>query len=325
MGQPRRAEPHLGDAQAGAFAEQNIFWRNRQAVELQFAMAAMLLRPHDRDAPRDPPARLVLVKQEGRESAPRIVGRAGDQDEIRGFFGAGDEPFPAEDAVGAVRLFLGAGLHHAWVRAAARMRFCHDEGGADLAARDGREPALLLRGRPCEFENHHVAVVRRGAVEGGRTEDRAVHRLVADRHADAPDAEAAAFRLELKQPQALGARFLANLRQQIDADVLMRVVGGGIAFQRDQAAVDEGRDALAKLVERGRDREIHGEPQREETRWPPSTGMAAPVMAAPASEQSSRSAPSRSLGFSRRRCGMRLTSACPASVAKKSRLKSVST
>lgn len=59
------------------------------------------------------------------------------------------------------------------------------------------------------------------------------------------------------------------------------------------------------------------------TRCPPSTATTAPVMWRPASEQSNISGPSRSAGSPMRRLGMRLVSASPASLAKKSRLMSV--
>ena len=48
---------------------------NLEAVELELAMAAVLLRPHDRNAPHDAPARLVAVEQERGEALARVVGR----------------------------------------------------------------------------------------------------------------------------------------------------------------------------------------------------------------------------------------------------------
>ena len=71
MRQPRRPKPDLRAAQAVAILDQHVFGRDFQAVEFELAMAAVLLRPHDRDAAHDAPARLVLVKEEGGEAAAR--------------------------------------------------------------------------------------------------------------------------------------------------------------------------------------------------------------------------------------------------------------
>ena len=70
-----------------------------EPVELQLAMAAMFLRPHDLDAAQDAPARLVGMEEEGGEAVAGIVRGAGDQDEVLGLFRAGDEPFAAADDV----------------------------------------------------------------------------------------------------------------------------------------------------------------------------------------------------------------------------------
>ena len=93
MREPRRAEPDLRGAQAVALVHQHVFARHFEAVEFELAMAAVLLRPHDRDAAHDAPAGLVLVKEKRGEAVARIVGGARDQDEVRGAVGAGDEPF----------------------------------------------------------------------------------------------------------------------------------------------------------------------------------------------------------------------------------------
>ena len=64
-------------------AHQHVLVGDLEPVELQLAMAAMLLRPHDRDAAHDAPAGLVVVEQERGEALARIVGGARDQDEMR--------------------------------------------------------------------------------------------------------------------------------------------------------------------------------------------------------------------------------------------------
>ena len=188
MSQPGWAESELRDLQPSAFSKKNCVGRHDQTVEFHLAMTAVFLRSHDPDAPHDAPAGLVLVEEKGGEAVARVVGCAGDQRKMRGTFPTGDEPFAAGDPVGAVRLLIGTRLDHTGIRAAARRRFGHREGGADLAAHDRPEPALLLRRCSCCGEHHHVAIVGRGAVEDDRTENRAVHRLVAHRHADTPDA-----------------------------------------------------------------------------------------------------------------------------------------
>src|SRR3984957_12239817 len=50
VGEPRRTETHLGDAQAVAHIEENVVVVDFEAVEFELAVAAMLLRPHDADA-----------------------------------------------------------------------------------------------------------------------------------------------------------------------------------------------------------------------------------------------------------------------------------
>ena len=73
MGEPGRAEPHLGDAQPVADVEQHVLVLDLEPIELEFAMAAMLLRAQDADAAHDPPARLVAVIQERGEPAAGVV------------------------------------------------------------------------------------------------------------------------------------------------------------------------------------------------------------------------------------------------------------
>ena len=103
MRQPRGAKPHLRQLQPLPFPEQHRIRRDHEPVERQFAMPAMLLRPHDRDAPDDAPARLVAVEEERRQPVARIVRGPRDQDEVLGFLRAGDEPLAAVHHVGAIR------------------------------------------------------------------------------------------------------------------------------------------------------------------------------------------------------------------------------
>ena len=82
MGQPRRTEPDLSDAQAIADLHQHVLVRDFETFEQKLAVAAMLFRPHDGNAAEDLPAGLVAVKQERGEPAPGIVRRARNQDEM---------------------------------------------------------------------------------------------------------------------------------------------------------------------------------------------------------------------------------------------------
>src|SRR5262245_49253526 len=61
MGEPRRTEAYLRDLQPVADAHQHVLVRHFEPLEGEFAMAAVLLRPHDRDAPQDAPAGLVAM------------------------------------------------------------------------------------------------------------------------------------------------------------------------------------------------------------------------------------------------------------------------
>src|SRR5229473_2141564 len=183
VGEPRRPEPDLGRAQAVADPHQHVLLRHLEPLEEELAMAAVLLRAHDRDAANDAPARLVAVIEEGGEAAAGIVGGARDQDEMAGDAGAGDEPLAAVDHPAAA-LLLGAGPDHAGVGAAAGRRLGHGEGRAHVALDDRPEPSFLLRRGASARDEIHVAVVGGLAVEARRAEDRAVRLLVHRRPAD---------------------------------------------------------------------------------------------------------------------------------------------
>ena len=190
MGEARRPEADLRDLQPVALAHQHVLGAGSPSPSnSQLAMAAMLLRPHDRDAAQDAPAGLVLVEQEGRQPLARIVRGARHEDEVRGLLGAGDEPLAAGDDVG--------------VAAAARPGSGSSPGsepppgcGSVMAKAERTSPSHDRRRASAAFcsgvadllQHHHVAVVGRGGVEHDRAEDRAVHRLVADRHADLAEA-----------------------------------------------------------------------------------------------------------------------------------------
>src|SRR5262249_41408091 len=128
VGEPRRPQPDLGDAEPVADLEQHVLVRHFEAVELELAVAAVLLRPHDPDAPHDAPAGLIAVVEKGREPVTLVVRRARHEDEVFCFAGAGDEPLAAADDP-LVALALGPGHDHAGIGAAAGCRLGHGEGG----------------------------------------------------------------------------------------------------------------------------------------------------------------------------------------------------
>src|SRR5262245_18960618 len=84
VGESRGAEPDLGDAQSIADLHQHVLVRHFESFEEKLAVAAVLLRPHDRNAAQDAPARLVAVIEEGGEPAPRGVRWAAGADETAG-------------------------------------------------------------------------------------------------------------------------------------------------------------------------------------------------------------------------------------------------
>src|SRR6516165_5433250 len=164
VSQPRRAEPDLGHFQSITDAEQHIFVVDFEAVEFKLAMAAVFLRPHDRDASYDAPARLIaVIKKRGQPAAP-IVRGSYDDDEMRRLARAGDEPFTAGDDPFAVFL-LRARADHAGIRTAARRRLGHCEGRFHLALDDRAQPPFPLRRRADARQEIHVAVIGRGAVD----------------------------------------------------------------------------------------------------------------------------------------------------------------
>ena len=168
MGQPRRAEPDLRDFQPVADTEQNVFVGDFKAVEFELAMAAVLLRTHDADAADDAPARLVAVIEKRGEPAALVVGGARDDDEMRRFRRAGDEPFAAADhpfavfLLGKVRIMAGSEPPPGAGSVMAK---------DDLLCPPPPAAATIPSARGCRCATEiHVAVVRRRAVDRERAE-----------------------------------------------------------------------------------------------------------------------------------------------------------
>ncbi len=240
MREPRRPEPDLGDAQPVAEFHQHVLVGNLEAFKHKLTMPAVLLRPHDRNAPHDLKAGLMTMKQKSREFASRIVGGARDQNEMVGNAGAGDEPLVAADHP-AVALFLCTGTDHAGIGAAAGCRLGHRKGGAYVALDDRAQPLFLLSRRADKREEIHVAVVGRRTIERDRAEDRAVRLLIHRGPADDRQTHATVLLRRLRRPQALRFRLLANSREQIEADVFVVVVVRPIGLERQHMLVPQRR------------------------------------------------------------------------------------
>ena len=264
MGEPRRAKPHLGDAQAVADLEQHVVVLDFEPVEIKLAVAAMLLGAENADAAHDMPAGLVAVEQERGEAAPGIVGGARHQDEMRRAVGAGDEPFAAVDDPFAAAA-LGAGADHAGIGAAARRRLRHGKGGTHLAVDDRPQPALLLGRRAGAREQVHIAVVGRHAVERQRAEHRARRLLIHRRPGHDRQRHAAEFLGRLRRPQPGCLRLVAQRREALVGNVLMVGEVSRVGLERQHVLVHKRAGAQADILDFGRQCEVHGASPRIET------------------------------------------------------------
>ncbi len=178
---------------------------------------------------------------------------------MAGLPGTGDEPLPAANHVDVAASFRPGGDHRR-VGAAAGMGFGHREGGAHLSLDDRSQPFALLLGRRQRFQHHHVAIVGGGRIEHHRTEDGAVHLLVADGHVHLAETRPASLRLQLQRPQPGGPGLFPQTFQQRQRDVAVIVVGGSVALERQDMLAHEIGDAAAKVLGAGRNVEIHGMP-----------------------------------------------------------------
>src|SRR5262249_1285029 len=178
------------------------------------------------------------------------------QDEMISHAGTGDEPFVAPDDP-AIALALGPRADHAGIGAAARRRFRHREGGANAPLDDRPQPLVLLRRRTDLGEDIHVAVVRRGAVEAYRSEDRAVGFFIHRRPAHDGQPHAAEFLWGLWSPQTGGLRQAAHALKDLEADILVVVEVGAIGFERKHMRFDEFARAQPDLLEGRRGGGIH--------------------------------------------------------------------
>ena len=125
----------------------------------------------------------------------------------------------------------------------------------------GLQPLFLLRRRAELLQHVHVAVVRRHAVEGERAEQRA-RRLLVHHRPGRPSAgpcrripsATAAPRGRPSSPSRAPAR-AASSGMFSCSEKLLR-----IGFERQHVLLDEGADAHAKVLDLGRQREVHDFP-----------------------------------------------------------------
>ena len=194
------------------------------------------------NAPHDAPARLIAVIEKRGEAAARIVRGARDDDEMRRFGGAGDEPFAAADHPFAVFL-LGGGADHARIGAAARRRLGHGERGFHLALDHRPQPPLLLRRRADAREQQHIAVVGRRAVDRERAEHGARRFLVDRRPGDGRQRHAAEFLGRLRRPQSDFFGLLLHRRQPRQRNIFVLGEIFFIRFEREHILLDKGARA----------------------------------------------------------------------------------
>ena len=239
-----------------ADAEQHVLVGDFEAVEFELAMPAMLFRPHDLDAAHDAPAGLVAVIEKGGEPAALVVGGARDDDEMRRFRGAGDEPFAAADDPFAAFL-LGGGADHGRIGAAAGRRLGHGEGRFDLAFNDRPQPPFLLRRRADTRQQIHVAVVGRRAIDRQRAEQRARRFLIDRRPGDDRQRHAAEFLRRLRRPQPGLARLLLNRRQPGEGNILVLGKIFRLGFERQHMRLDERARSKPQLLDFGRKSKVH--------------------------------------------------------------------
>ena len=256
VGEPRGPEPDLGDPQSVADLHQHVLVGHFEPLEDQFAVSAVLLRPHDGNAAQDAPARLVTVIEEGGEATPRVLRRARHQDEVIGDAGPGDEPLVAVNDP-AIAFLLRVGADHAGIGAAPRRGLSHGERGAHPALDDGLEPFVLLRWRSHPGEQVHIAVVGRRAIEGKRTEDRAIGLLVHRGPGHDRQPHAAVLFRRLRRPQAFGLGFGLHGAQHVEADVLVIVITVVIRFERQHMLLYEAARAHTDVLDFGGEGKVH--------------------------------------------------------------------
>ena len=217
----------------------------------------MFFRTHDRNAAHDLPTRLIGAEQEGGKPLARIIRCTRQNNENLRIAGAGDEPFAPGDTPAVIpnpfRLSIGQ------VRiGTAAIRFGHGEGGLHIAIHNRLQPARLHRFRQNAIQDHHIAVIRRGAIEHHWPEDGAIHFLITSGHANARQFLATQALWHLQSPKPFRLCGLAHFRQHMGRDVFMLIEIRAVGFQRNQLFINKATNAPAHIINFGGQREFHG-------------------------------------------------------------------
>ena len=257
MGEPRRREPHLGVAVALPDLSEHLIRIDPKIVEPELVVSPgearfqSLLPAHRLDGG------VVVVDEKHRRAAAALdaLGGAGHDDvELRAIV-AGDEPLAAADHP-VVAVLAGGGGEHAGI-GPGPVRLRHREARADLAGGQRAEPLRLLLVVGDDFQQMHVALVGRRAVERLRPEQRVPGGLEHDGHRAHVEPEAAPLLANVRREQP---RFLRPGHQL----ALERIVEAVLAFPRvpfvrDDHVADEGLGARLELGELGGKAEVdHG-------------------------------------------------------------------
>ena len=248
--EPRHAQAHLRQLQSIAFIHQQMLIRDFQPIEFQFAMPAMFFRSHDRNAAHNLPARLIGAEQKGGKPLAGIIRRARDDDENLRITRASNEPFAPGDAPTIIADAFRLGIGQVRVGTAA-IRFGHGEGGLHIAIHNRLQPARLHRFRQNAIQDHHIAVIRRGAIEHHGPEDGAIHFLITGGHANARQFLPAQALWHLQSPKPFRLRGLAHFCQHMGRDVFMLIEIRAVRFQRDQLFIHKAANAPAHIINFG--------------------------------------------------------------------------
>src|SRR6218665_887824 len=183
MRETRRAETNLRDLETIAHFQQTTFVRNFQTVENDFAVPAVLFRPHDGNATLDTPPRLRSIEEKSSETFTLVVRSTGNKNEVLCAFSAGDKPLATGDDPFITLLFC-LGVSQRRIGAAA-FRFSHGKSRAHFAIDDGLQPAPLEFFRLQDFfQQDHIAVIGWRGIENHRTERRTCRLFIASCHTD---------------------------------------------------------------------------------------------------------------------------------------------
>ena len=213
--EPGRREPHLRIAQALAELAQDLGGRYAAALEHHGGMAAREAGIDGIDDAFDADAGYVHVGEEHRRAAT-LAFDARHHDREAGAFGPGDEPLAAIDHV-VIAFQARRGLEQRRVGARTGAGLGHAKAGANLAAGQRHQPALLVLLGRHRFEQMHVAFVGCGAIQCQRPEHRVARLFEHHRAADVREPEAAVRGADMRRQQAGATRQRVELAPQLVA------------------------------------------------------------------------------------------------------------